>query len=79
MINFVSIIKYAGGAASYQVKASNGNGYTASLVKNTGQSPMPEQVVIEAAQMALTDNNDLLLVKLVTAIKKVEADLSEED
>lgn len=78
MINFVSIIKYADGAAAYQVKTSTGKGYTASLVKNTGQSPMPEQIIIEAAHMTATDNNDLLL-KLVTAIKKVEADLSEEE
>jgi hypothetical protein len=75
MTNFISIVRYTGGMASYHVQTDSNNNYIAHLMKSTGDTSVPSEITIEKT---LTKKHNLIVAsplvkKLVTAIKMAEA------
>ncbi|MBD0331017.1 MAG: hypothetical protein ICV66_00010 [Chitinophagaceae bacterium] len=78
MTNFISIVNFGGGMASYHVTAGN-NSYTAYLMQSTSSTALPEEITIEK-ELTRKHNTAVvspLVKKLVTAIKIAEANADE--
>jgi hypothetical protein len=74
MTNFVSIVKYDGGMASYQINSGKDNNYVAQLMNSTGSISVPSEITIEKALMYQPNSiTTPLIKKLITAIKMAEA------
>ncbi len=71
MTNFITIVKYDGGMASYQVQNATSNGFMARLIKSNSSNRLPEQIEI-AQDLAFKNGNseeDSLINKLICTIK----------
>ena len=72
MTNFITIIKWGSGTASYQVIENAGEGYTAYLMKNTSAADLPQELIIAKLQtLSSGSTRDALTDKLISAIRSV--------
>ena len=72
MTNFITIIKWGSGTASYQVIEGAYDEYTAYLMKNTSAADLPQELVIDKLQTLRAGNTtDALTSRLISAIRSV--------
>jgi hypothetical protein len=72
MVNFVSIIKYSDGLASYRVSAA-GRQYTAQLIRATGVTSVPERIQINTPVQNAADEKDPMVKQLIAVIQDLES------
>lgn len=73
MMNFVTIMRFDDGMASYQVNETK-NSYKAELLRSTSQNSLPAEVTIKReVAIKSVEENDPIMKKLISAIKTAES------